>query len=71
MEASHYNYTCLDHYLTHDYDPLEVADKLRETRLALAELMAKEEFSSEWKIVCYRMLYDLEEIFRTLEKVQP
>jgi hypothetical protein len=67
----HYDYTRLDSFLTHDYDPLEVADKLRETRLGLAELMAKEEFSSEWKIVCYRMLYDLEEIFRTLEKVQP
>lgn len=67
MPYYHYDYTCLDQFLVNDYDPIEVADKLRETRLALAELMAKDDFGSDWKIVCYRLLFDLEEIFRNLE----
>lgn len=66
-----YDYTRLDQFLTNDYTPTEVADKLRETRLALAEQMSKADLGNEWKINCYRLLYDLEEIFRTLEKVQP
>lgn len=62
-----YNYTRLDTFLANDYDPTEAADRLREARLVIAEQMGKEEFDSEWKLLCYRMLYDLEEIFRKLQ----
>jgi len=66
--SNHYTYTRLDAFLTHDYTPSEVADKLRETRLALAEQMSKTDDGNEWKLTCYRVLFDLEEIFRKLEK---
>jgi hypothetical protein len=66
--AYHYEYSRLDQYLSNDYDPLEVADRLRETRLALSEALSKkEEGGRDWKLLCYYLLYDLEDIFRTLK----
>jgi len=64
-----YHYTRLDQYLTNDYDPIEIADKLREARLFLAEQMAKEDFENETRIICYRILFDLEPFFRNLKPV--
>lgn len=68
---NHYTYHLLDKYLTNDYDPIEVADKLREARLFLAEQMAEEDYGNEARIICYRVLYDLEGIFRRLKVMVP
>lgn len=66
----HYDYTPLDNFLENGYAPQEVADRLREARLGLAELMNQAEASSDWKLLCYRALFELEEIFRHLPAVQ-
>ena len=65
----HYHYTRLDQFLVNDYGPLEIADKLREVRLFLAEQMAKEDYENEARINCYRILYDLEPFFRNLKPI--
>jgi hypothetical protein len=69
MDSYKYHYACLDRYFTNDYDPIEVADKLREARLFLAEQMAGEDYGNEARIICYRVLYDLEGIFRRLRRM--